>query len=51
MTCWLCPAHHNMSNAGVHFNKALDLHLKQQAEKIWVKEFTNDSLPMEDRIA
>lgn len=30
---WLCSRHHNMSNEGVHFNKALDLKLKQTAQK------------------
>lgn len=29
---WLCPYHHNMSDEGVHFNKALDLRLKQMAQ-------------------
>jgi len=35
----LCPAHHNMSSQGVHFNKALDNRIKQQAEKIWIKTY------------
>lgn len=35
----LCGAHHNLSNAGVHFNKTLDNRLKQQAEKIWIKTY------------
>lgn len=26
---WLCPEHHNMSKWGVHFNKSLDLELKE----------------------
>ncbi len=26
---YLCPAHHNMSDYGVHFNRELDLQLKQ----------------------
>ena len=30
----LCGLHHNLSNAGVHFNKALDNRIKQQAEKV-----------------
>ena len=32
--CWvyLCPIHHNLSNAGVHFNKAFDLELKRRAQ-------------------
>ncbi len=35
----LCPRCHNMSNFGVHFNKALDNRIKQQAEKIWIKTY------------
>lgn len=31
--CFLCSRHHNMSNQGVHFNKILDLKLKQQCQK------------------
>lgn len=30
---WLCPEHHNMSDAGVHFNKALDIQIKQIAQR------------------
>lgn len=30
---WLCAEHHNMSDQGVHFNKALDLHLKKVAQR------------------
>lgn len=35
--CWvyLCAYHHNMSDAGVHFNKNLDLKLKQECQKKW----------------
>ena len=33
--CYLCARHHNMSNEGVHFNKTLDLKLKQQCQKAW----------------
>lgn len=33
--CYLCPRHHNMSNMGVHFNKTLDLKLKQCCQKKW----------------
>lgn len=29
----LCARHHNMSNAGVHFNKALDLKLKEYTQR------------------
>ena len=31
--CYLCAYHHNMSNNGVHFNKALDERLKQYAQR------------------
>ena len=31
---WLCPEHHNMSDAGIHFNKELDLKVKRMAQ-IW----------------
>ena len=31
--CYLCAIHHNLSNAGVHFNKELDTELKQMAQK------------------
>lgn len=30
---WLTPAMHNMSNDGVHFNKALDTALKQECQR------------------
>lgn len=30
---YLCPAHHNMSNCGVHFNRQLDLQLKQLCQR------------------
>ena len=33
--CYLCARHHNMSNQGVHFNKTLDLKLKEQCQKAW----------------
>ena len=39
LTVMLCPAHHNMSNNGVHFNKKLDLKLKQLAEKMWIEKW------------
>jgi len=39
MGVWLCGPHHNLSNAGVHFNKKLDEVIKKQAEKIWIKTY------------
>ena len=35
MTVFLCSKHHNMSDAGVHFNKELDLHLKRLAQEYY----------------
>ena len=32
---YLCPAHHNMSDFGVHFDKALDDFFKQDCERRW----------------
>lgn len=29
----LCANHHNLSNEGVHFNKALDLEIKKKMQK------------------
>lgn len=33
MKVWLCGHDHNMSNEGVHFNKVLDIKLKQFAQE------------------
>ena len=33
--CYLCAKHHNASDAGVHFNKGLDLFLKRICQKKW----------------
>ena len=41
---WLCGPHHNLSNAGIHFNKALDEKVKQQAEKIWIDTYADGDL-------
>ena len=38
----LCGPHHNLSNAGVHYNKDLDLKFKQQAERMWIKTYCPD---------
>ena len=46
----LCGPHHNLSSNGVHFNKDLDLKLKQHAEKIWLEHYTDKNLSMEERI-
>ena len=36
---WLCGKHHNMSDAGVHFNKDLDLHLKKLAQEYYENNY------------
>lgn len=33
--CYLCARHHNTSNAGVHFNHALDQYLKERCQLAW----------------
>lgn len=33
LVVFLCQRHHNTSNAGVHFNKQLDLKIKQMAQR------------------
>ena len=32
---WLCPAHHNMSDAGIHFNRDFDLQIKRECQERW----------------
>lgn len=36
---YLCGKHHNQSNDGVHFNKELDLKIKQRMQLYWMKEY------------
>ena len=37
--CYLCAIHHNLSNAGVHFNKEFDNELKQMTQKKFQEHF------------
>lgn len=39
---WLCARHHNMSNAGVHFNKELDLRIKRMAQEKFEETHTRE---------
>lgn len=39
---WLRADWHNMSDYGVHFNKELDLHLKQRCQKEYEKTHTRE---------
>lgn len=41
MTVWLCAPHHNMSNDGIHFNKVLDLKVKEYAQSIFEANLGN----------
>ena len=34
---YLCPAHHNMSSVGVHFDHQLDMRLKAECERRWLE--------------
>ena len=36
---WLCGIHHNLSNAGVHFDRTFDLELKTACELAWMKRY------------
>lgn len=39
-SCYLCGYHHNLSDNGVHFNKELDLRLKQECQRAFEKNHT-----------
>ena len=36
---YLCGKHHNQSTEGVHFNKELDLELKEKMETAWLNYY------------
>jgi hypothetical protein len=36
LVVFLSPAMHNMSDSGVHFNRAFDIYLKQIGQKAWM---------------
>ena len=42
LTIWLCPKHHNMSDKGIHFNKPLDLQIKQIAQREFEDTYGHD---------
>lgn len=39
---YLCPRHHNMSDEGIHFNKELDLEVKQLMERKWLDTYNKN---------
>lgn len=39
---WLCPYHHNMSPASVHFDPKLDLQMKQVAQTYFEKTHSHE---------
>lgn len=41
-TVWLRSDWHNMSGYGVHFNKELDLHLKQECQRKYEETHTRE---------
>lgn len=42
LTVYLCGIHHNLSNEGVHFNKKLDMQLKQIAQKAFEEKYSHE---------
>ena len=36
---YLCPKHHNMSNEGIHFDRRLDLFVKEHAQRRWEERY------------
>ena len=42
LTIYLCGYHHNLSNEGVHFNKELDLLVKQMAQKKFEEIYSHE---------
>lgn len=42
MKIWLCGMHHNLSNAGIHFNKGLDLSVKKMAQHKFEETHTRE---------
>lgn len=47
LVVWLCPRHHNASNAGVHFNKHLDLKIKQMAQRKFEELYSHEKFMQE----
>lgn len=39
---WLCPQDHNMSDRGIHYNKPLDLQIKQIAQREFEDTYTRE---------
>lgn len=42
MKIWLCERHHHMSDAGIHFNKELDLKVKRMAQEVFEQEHSRE---------
>ena len=47
LTVWLCGRHHNMSNESVHFNKKLDLKIKQLAQRKFEELYNHEKFMRE----
>ena len=39
---WLCGIHHNLSNAGIHFDKKFDLEIKKLTEQKWIEYYDDN---------
>lgn len=42
LTVYLCSRHHNGSNYGIHFNKVLDIKIKQLAQRKFEETHTRE---------
>lgn len=43
LTVWLCGHHHNLSNQGVHFDRALDKEIKILGQRAFEKEHSREA--------
>ena len=41
-TIWLCGAHHNLSDFGIHFDKDLDLEVKKECQRKFEETHTRE---------
>lgn len=40
--CYLCPAHHNMSDYGVHFDHSLDVKIKEYTQRKFEEKYSRE---------
>lgn len=47
LTIWLCTKHHRDTREGVHFNKDLNLYLKQIGQQAFEKKYSHEKFIQE----